>query len=143
MLSFQWPFQLFTFLDSLDKGSMSDNDKTGGQLKNKKKTKNTSLRDLEEDLKSHLSMSVELGKPKDDYRNFMSKNEREFIAKIMMSQVASENPYLDDFYYQAFAKKQVEKQDHGDKSDFPAYIPLPKVNENFKKKPKSPRKVFF
>ncbi len=57
----------------------------------------------------------------------MTKYEREGIRRIHMAQLTTENPVLEDFYYQAFSKRSLKNQNQ---SNTPLYLPLP----NMKKK---------
>lgn len=58
----------------------------------------------------------------------MTKYEREGIRRIHMAQLTTENPLLEDFYYQAFSKRSLKSQNQ---SSAPLYLPLP----NLKRKP--------
>lgn len=64
----------------------------------------------------------------DPNRYLMSKYEREGIRHIHMAQLTTENPVLEDFYYQAFSKRSLKNQNQ---SNTPLYLPLP----NLRKKP--------
>lgn len=60
--------------------------------------------------------------PSDPNRFLMSKYEREGIRHIHMAQLTTENPLLEDFYYQAFSKRSLK---HQSQSNTPLYLPLP------------------
>lgn len=72
--------------------------------------------------------------PSDQNRFLMSKYEREGIRHIHMAQLTTENPLLEDFYYQAFSKRSLK---HQNQSNTPLYLPLP----NMKKKPVSKERI--
>ncbi len=38
--------------------------------------------------------------PRDEYSNLMTTREKEWVIKIQMLQLQSNNPYIDDYYYQ-------------------------------------------
>ena len=38
--------------------------------------------------------------PRDEYSNLMSQREKDWVIKIQMLQLSSNNPNLDDYYYQ-------------------------------------------
>lgn len=71
----------------------------------------------------------------DPNRFLMSKYEREGIRHIHMAQLTTENPLLEDFYYQAFSKRSLKH--HQNQSGTTLYLPLP----NLKKKPASKDRV--
>ncbi|KAM4795613.1 protein PAT1 homolog 2 [Rhinophrynus dorsalis] len=45
----------------------------------------------------------------DPYANLMSQKEKEWVIKLQMIQLQSENPHLDDYYYQAYYEKLERK----------------------------------
>ncbi|XP_069492359.1 protein PAT1 homolog 2 [Ambystoma mexicanum] len=45
----------------------------------------------------------------DPYASFMSTKEKEWVIKLQMIQLQSENPHLDDYYYQAYYEKLERK----------------------------------
>ena len=59
---------------------------------------------------------------KDPYRGIMSREEKDLITRIQLSQLASDDPFLDDFYYQSFIKKKQNK------SESTLYLPLPRLS---------------
>jgi hypothetical protein len=62
----------------------------------------------------------------DPNRYMMSKYEREGIRHIHMAQLTTENPVLEDFYYQAFSKRSLKNQSQ---SNTPLYLPLPSLRK--------------
>uniref|UniRef100_A0A2K6EEK4 PAT1 homolog 2 n=1 Tax=Propithecus coquereli TaxID=379532 RepID=A0A2K6EEK4_PROCO len=46
----------------------------------------------------------------DPYANLMTKKEKDWVIKVQMVQLQSENPHLDDYYYQEYYKKLEKKQ---------------------------------
>lgn len=66
----------------------------------------------------------------DPNRFLMSKYEREGIRHIHMAQLTTENPVLEDYYYQAFSKRSLKSHNQ---SNTPLYLPLP----GLRKKPVS------
>lgn len=50
----------------------------------------------------------------DEYANLMTQKEKEWLIKIQMIQLQTNNPFLDDFYYTMYTmKKKVEEQNRG------------------------------
>ncbi|XP_007534187.2 protein PAT1 homolog 2 [Erinaceus europaeus] len=56
----------------------------------------------------------------DSYANLMTQKEKDWVIKVQMVQLQSENPHLDDYYYQEYywrlEKKQVDEELLGQKS---------------------------
>ncbi|XP_051039503.1 LOW QUALITY PROTEIN: protein PAT1 homolog 2 [Phodopus roborovskii] len=46
----------------------------------------------------------------DTYANLMTQKEKDWVIKVQMAQLQSENPHLDDYYYQEYYQKLVKKQ---------------------------------
>uniref|UniRef100_G3UDA9 PAT1 homolog 2 n=1 Tax=Loxodonta africana TaxID=9785 RepID=G3UDA9_LOXAF len=46
----------------------------------------------------------------DPYANLMTRKEKEWVIKVQMVQLQSENPHLDDYYYQEYYRKLEKKQ---------------------------------
>jgi len=70
--------------------------------------------------------SKEEGGEDGDQNSFlMSKYEREGIRHIHMAQLTTENPMLEDFYYQAFSKRSLKY--HQNQSNTTLYLPLPNL----------------
>ncbi|PJF17278.1 Topoisomerase II-associated protein PAT1 domain-containing protein [Paramicrosporidium saccamoebae] len=57
----------------------------------------------------------------DPYRSTMTRYEREGISRIHLTQLTTEHPEIEDFYYKAFAQRRTRKRT----SDAPLYLPLP------------------
>ncbi|XP_070581162.1 LOW QUALITY PROTEIN: protein PAT1 homolog 1-like [Ptychodera flava] len=77
-----------------------------------------------------------------EYDNLMTQKEKDWIIKIQMMQLQSNNPYLDDYYYQTFVlkKRALEKQNSGVESenkgsDPEIIMPQPKQTEARQYKP--------
>eukprot|EP00126_Sphaerothecum_destruens_P011161 Sdes_comp20868_c0_seq1m17776 len=66
------------------------------------------------------------------YANLMRDSEKQFLMKIQMSQLQTENPYVDDFYFQQYSLKQL--QAHHGKRDIK--ILVPKLNPESHPKPR-------
>ncbi|XP_033730746.1 protein PAT1 homolog 1-like [Pecten maximus] len=51
-------------------------------------------------------------RPSDEYAGLMTKKEKDWIIKIQLMQLQTDNPYLDDFYYTTYMlkKKMLERQ---------------------------------
>ncbi|XP_074222134.1 protein PAT1 homolog 2 isoform X1 [Camelus bactrianus] len=53
----------------------------------------------------------------DSYANLMTRKEKDWVVKVQMVQLQSENPCLDDYYYQEYyqklEKKQADEEIHG------------------------------
>nr|XP_025150856.1 protein PAT1 homolog 2 isoform X3 [Bubalus bubalis] len=58
----------------------------------------------------------------DSYANLMTQKEKDWVVKVQMVQLQSENPRLDDYYYQEYyqklEKKQADEELLGQKSRF-------------------------
>ncbi|XP_012583990.1 PREDICTED: protein PAT1 homolog 2 [Condylura cristata] len=46
----------------------------------------------------------------DPYDNIMTPKEKDWVIKVLMAQLQSENPHLDDYYYQEYYQKLEKKQ---------------------------------
>jgi hypothetical protein len=57
----------------------------------------------------------------DPYRATMTRYEREGISRIHLTQLTTEHPEIEDFYYKAFAQRRARKRTN----DAPLYLPLP------------------
>jgi DNA topoisomerase 2-associated protein PAT1 len=43
------------------------------------------------------------------YNNLMTYSEKQWLVKVQLKQLQTDNPYLDDFYFQAFAQRRAQK----------------------------------
>lgn len=69
--------------------------------------------------------------PSDINRHLMTRYEREGIRHIHMAQLTTENPVMEDFYYQAYSKRSLKNRDQ---ANTPLYLPLPVPRGDRKKK---------
>ncbi|KNC78149.1 hypothetical protein, variant [Sphaeroforma arctica JP610] len=51
----------------------------------------------------------------DPYANLMTRSEKDFITRVQLAQIQSNNPHIDDFYFQAYTLKKSADADHGKK----------------------------
>ncbi|XP_022107339.1 protein PAT1 homolog 1-like [Acanthaster planci] len=49
----------------------------------------------------------------DDYANLMTQREKEWVQKIQLLQLQSNNPEVDDYYYQAYMQKKQGQEEQG------------------------------
>eukprot|EP01134_Creolimax_fragrantissima_P003714 CFRG3714T1 len=54
----------------------------------------------------------------DPYANLMTRSEKDFITRIQLAQIQSNNPHIDDFYFQAYTLKKAVDADSGKKLKF-------------------------
>ncbi|KAL3882475.1 hypothetical protein ACJMK2_028812 [Sinanodonta woodiana] len=65
--------------------------------------------------RSEINEKGDAGKELDEYAGIMTQKEREWIIKIQLLQLQTDNPYLDDYYYTTFIikKKARENREKG------------------------------
>ncbi|KAK3593859.1 hypothetical protein CHS0354_011462 [Potamilus streckersoni] len=65
--------------------------------------------------RSEINERGDAGKVVDEYAGIMTQKEREWIIKIQLLQLQTDNPYLDDYYYTTFTikKKARENREKG------------------------------
>lgn len=81
------------------------------------------------------SASSSTALPRDDpNRGFMNRFERDLIVRIHTTQLTTDTPHLDDFYYQALTKRrQQQALQSGDDHSVPVlYFPLPSAAERLR-----------
>uniref|UniRef100_T1IQ12 Uncharacterized protein n=1 Tax=Strigamia maritima TaxID=126957 RepID=T1IQ12_STRMM len=67
----------------------------------------------------------------DEYANLMSPKEKEWLIKIQLLQLQTNNPYLDDYYYTSYLMKQkaLEKNREGDTEGEEPKLLLPELTK--------------
>ncbi len=76
---------------------------------------------------SYLATSISAPLPRDDpNRGFMNRFERELIQRIHTHQLTTDNPHMDDFYYQSLTKKRATNSATSAAAPL-LYFPLPSV----------------
>ena len=76
---------------------------------------------------SYLATSSTAPLPRDDpNRGFMNRFERELIQRIHTHQLTTDNPHMDDFYYQSLTKKRAANASSSSAAPL-LYFPLPSV----------------
>ena len=79
---------------------------------------------------SHILMTSTAPLPKyDANREFMNRFERNLIMKIHTSQLTTETPLIDDFYYQALTRKKASFGNESYSASSLLYFPLPSAAE--------------
>jgi hypothetical protein len=78
---------------------------------------------------SRLLFSAQVNMENDKFKGFMNLYDRELVTKIHISQLRTEQPLIEDFYYQALVRKGRDKR-HEEGNDRSHFLPLPRMTEH-------------
>lgn len=78
---------------------------------------------------SRLLFSAQINMENDKFKGFMNLYDRELVTKIHISQLRTEQPLIEDFYYQALVRKKRDKREE-EGSDRSHFLPLPRMTEH-------------
>ena len=73
-----------------------------------------------------------------NYNNLMKKSEKDFILRVQMAQLQTDNPYLEDFYFQQYMLKKMSND--GTSIQGNVRLLLPQYDSSFAAKPYEPPK---
>ena len=76
---------------------------------------------------SRLLYSAQIRAEDDKFKGFMNMYDRELVTKIHISQLRTEQPLIEDFYYQALMRKSRAKRQEEGVERTPNFLPLPRM----------------
>ena len=85
---------------------------------------------------SRLLFSAQLNLEDDKFKGFMNMYDRELVTKIHISQLRTEQPLIEDFYYQALMRKGRSRRGEEEGRERPGsnFLPLPRMTEHVRQK---------